>query len=444
MRAGIFGGSRHSFRAGFLGTGVVKVASVALGAGSGVLLARILGAQGYGVYAYAMALVTLLAVPAQLGFPSLLIRNIAAYEVRGQWALMRGLLIRSNQVSLAFSLLLYGALSGGYWLLRGADDSESMSTILWGGMLLPLLTLGAMRGAALRGLRHVALGPFPEMVLKPALFILLLFVVPVFRPGLTLSPAVVMSTHVIAAAVTFGVGAFLLVRRLPAEMKEVRPKFDTRIWFASAIPLLAISALEIINAQIGVLFLGILAVPEDVGVYRATNAAADLVGFAYLAVGMAVAPSISRLFSQRNLSGIQHLMTKSARVSLCFALPVAALFIGFGGSVVGVVFGEEFRRGGVALGILSVGQIVNCATGAVVPLLNMTGFEKDTLKGFGLAITCNLLLDLFLIPIWNVEGAAFASATSLIVWNVFLVWLVYRRLGIDATALGIWKFQRQS
>jgi O-antigen/teichoic acid export membrane protein len=42
-----------------------------------VLLARMLGAEGYGIYAYAFALVTLLAMPAKAGLPQLVVRETA-------------------------------------------------------------------------------------------------------------------------------------------------------------------------------------------------------------------------------------------------------------------------------------------------------------------------------------------------------------------------------
>ena len=54
----------------------------------------------------------------------------------------------------------------------------------------------------------------------------------------------------------------------------------------------------------------------------------------------------------------------------------------------------------------------------------------------------NLLLSALLIPPFGMVGAALASTTSLIAWNLILVVRVRQRLGIDSTCLG-WKRRSQ-
>ena len=77
-------------RAG-LGSFGIKLANTALGFAVATALARGLGTAGYGVYSYVFSLVSLLAIPAQLGLPSLVVRETAKAYVHQQWALMKGL-----------------------------------------------------------------------------------------------------------------------------------------------------------------------------------------------------------------------------------------------------------------------------------------------------------------------------------------------------------------
>ncbi len=56
-----------------------------------VLLARILGAEGYGIYAYAFAFVMLLSMPAQAGLPTLVIRETARGMAEGKPELVQGI-----------------------------------------------------------------------------------------------------------------------------------------------------------------------------------------------------------------------------------------------------------------------------------------------------------------------------------------------------------------
>ena len=62
--------------------------------------------------------------------------------------------------------------------------------------------------------------------------------------------------------------------------------------------------------------------------------------------------------------------------------------------------------------------------------------ERDGAVGTAVGAGLNLLLNAALIPIWHVTGAAIATAISISVMNVLMSWLVWRRLGLHATALG--------
>src|SRR5258708_8555215 len=73
------------------GVVVLQAASVIMGFGLAILLARLLGGAGYGRYAYALAWASLLTTPALLGLDRFLVRGMAVYEVDGDWRLMKGL-----------------------------------------------------------------------------------------------------------------------------------------------------------------------------------------------------------------------------------------------------------------------------------------------------------------------------------------------------------------
>ena len=68
-----------------LGTLGTSVAAAGLAFITSMLLARVLGATGFGRYAYAVAVVEMLTIAAALGLGRLLVRNVAAYETRSAW-----------------------------------------------------------------------------------------------------------------------------------------------------------------------------------------------------------------------------------------------------------------------------------------------------------------------------------------------------------------------
>ena len=428
---------RHQGLAGFLARGFagsagLKVLQVFLSLALSVLLARMLGPEGYGIYAFAFSIVTLVSVPGQLGLPMLMVREVARYQQAAHWGRLRGLLVRSNQLGLLSSIVILVACYG-YLLLFNGGDLEQRATLMWALALVPLITLGNLRGAILRGLRKVLQGQLPEMLVRPALLVLLLVAALLFR--WPLSPADAMLLHCVAALLAFLLGAGMLMRALPGEVRAAKTCYETRAWVRSLLPLSFIAGMQVINSQADIFMLGVMTSKEEVGAYRVAAQGATLVMLASTAVNVVIAPQITRLYHAGEMARLQRMVTLSARLILAASLPLALLFIIFAKPLIGLVFGADFVMAALALAILCGGQLFSSAVGSVGFLLNMTGHESDAARGMILAVLVNILLNFLLIPKYGINGSAVATAASLVVWNVLLFIRVWRHLRIDSSAL---------
>lgn len=417
---------------GSLGSLAVKIAHVTLGLGVTVILARVLGPQAYGVYSWSFALVVLLAIPARMGFTQLLVRETAAYQLQQEWGLLRGLLLRANQAVVATSVVLAAVAGTILWRLGDRLESAEILTFGWALLLLPLMALGDLRGAALRGLRHVVMGQLPESVLRPAFLIVL---AGAGAALIEMNAPAAMALHAVAAGMAFAIGAVLLLRWLPGEVRSAESRFETRRWLSSIVPFSLIAGMQVINSQTDIVLLGFFVPSEDVGFYTVAAKGATLVPFTLSAVNMVIAPYISRLHAKARADTLQDVLTWTARVILLTALPVAAILILFGNPILGFIFGPEYAAGYVALVILCVGQVINAGAGSVGMLLTMTGHERDAAFGVSIAAGLNVVLNLLLIPQFGMAGAAVATAASLLTWNLLLCLRAYRHLGLVTTAV---------
>ncbi len=404
-----------------------------LSVGVTVLLARVLGAHDFGIYAYALAVVTLIAVPAQFGIPMLVLRHAAGYEAQGDWERLRGLLRRAAQAVLALAAALALIAGGIGALLAERLPAGSFATFAWALLLLPLLALSALTGAAVRGLRHVVAGQLSESVGRQ--IPLLALVGAALALGYGLSAQTAMALHAVSAGLALGVGVVLLKRWLPDPARQAKPRYEDRAWARTVLPLALMASAHALSAYTDVVMLGLFRPAAEVGVYQVAAQTAMLVVFGLGAVNMVVAPNISRLHALADHARLQRMVTGSARVVLAGALPVAFVLILLGGVLLEWVFGAEFARGHAPLAILAAGQLVNAAAGSVGFLLNMTGHERDTAVGVGIAAVANVLLNLALIPPFGMVGAAAATAVTLAAWNVILCRQVYRRIGIVSSPL---------
>lgn len=429
VKAEIAGGAAGSF--------TLKAAGMLLRFGVGVVLARLLGADGYGIYAYAMALVGLMQVPVQLGLPNLLVREVAAYREKEEWGLLRGLVARVNQGVGALAVLAgLGALAAtwGYAEIRG---EPTWLTAFWVSLLLiPLASLSALRQATLRGLRHVIMGQTPEFLVRPGLAFLAFLTLYLWFGAQGVSPVSAVMVQVGVAAAAFLLGAWWLLRRIPEPVRSSVPEYETRVWARKALPFVALAGMGVINQRIDIVMLGLFRPDATVGIYQAVVVGGSLVSFGLQAVNTAVAPQISRLWATRDLVQMQRLATASARVSAAVALPVAVVFATLGGPLLGLAFGSEFSAGALALAILAAGQFINSFFGSVGGFLTMTQYAGLAMRGVGIAAGSNVIMNALLVPRFGMDGAAVATATSVALVNLILFFWVRRQVGISSSVLG--------
>ena len=77
-----------------------------------------------------------------------------------------------------------------------------------------------------------------------------------------------------------------------------------------------------------------------------------------------------------------------------------------------LAYGEDFTRGYSVIVILSAGAIVKAATGPAEWMMIMIGQQKMVLWVTGSAAVTNIVLNIFMIPVWGLEGAATATAIA--------------------------------
>jgi O-antigen/teichoic acid export membrane protein len=415
---------------------VLKATNTGLTFLYGVLLARLLGANGYGVFAYVLALVTLLSIPAQSGLPNLVMRETARGMGQGHPELVQGIWRWSGKFVVVFSLVLV-LLAGPLLLLwQGGVNSLQGTTLVWALALVPLIALGNLRGAALQGLQKIVVGQLPEFLIEPGLFVLLLGIAGLLSHG-GLSAPLAMALQVLAALVAFLAGAWMLWRNTPRSVRRAQPLSEGWSWMASSFLFALIAGFGVLSRQTSTVILGIFVPPTQVGVYRVAVQVASLTSFGLMAINTVVAPRFAHLYAQGKMDRLQRLATGSARVVLAVSLALSTLFILAGKPFIILVFGSDFATSYTPMVILVVGQIMNSSVGSVAYLLNMTGHERETVRGLAAGALSSVGLNLLLVPVWGIRGAAAATASSMIVWNFVLWWEVRKRLRINSTAFSI-------
>ncbi len=414
------------------GTFLLKIIGLFLSLVTGIMLARMLGAEGYGIYAFPMAVVGLLTIPSTVGLPQLLVRNIAQYNAKGEYGLIRGIIKRANGFVLILSLS-FSALSVALYI--GFDPEKLASplgkTFVIAMGLLPIISLKHVRLAALRGLGKVLFGQIPDILIKPLLFVSFLSFL--FLLPISASPQIIMCFQLISAFAVFLLGDLLLKRNLPEKVFSSEYVFDTKRWINSAVPFLFLGLMQIVNQRTDLVMLGILRPVSEVGVYRAVVHGSTFVTFVLSSVNTAQRPQIARLWAMGEKEKLQRMITASTRVISIATVFAAGVLFFWGRFFIVFLFGQEFASGLTALRILCLGQMVNGMAGSVGSILNMTGHEKKSAHAVCIAAIVNVVLNLLLIPRFGINGAAIATAVSLSTWNIILIFWVKKYTGLKST-----------
>jgi O-antigen/teichoic acid export membrane protein len=396
-----------------------------------LLLTRLLGARGYGVYAYALSWMMALIVPAMLGLDRLIVREVAVGNARDGEGSWRALLDWSGRMILASSTTLALLAATVSWLTTSSTEKPWAFWLAMGA--LPLAALLRLKQAVIQGMQRPVAGQIPEMIVQP-LFFISLALATYFLMG-KLSAAWAMSINVAATAAALTCGTILLARRFPAVIEESRRSAQAGLWLRSALPLLISSGINTINSQLPILTLGAMRGVEEAGILAVAKRMSDLTSLPLLALSAVLAPSVATLWATRDVRSLQWVMTQCARLVTLIAVPLAFAYIFFGSWLL-KFFGAEFARGAPALAILSIGHIVNLTTGSASLLLVMTGYGREVAIVSVACFLLNFVFGVAIIPRWGGTGAAISAAAGMIIWNVWLVLRTRRLMGIRPTIFG--------
>lgn len=429
-----------SLKSNLMRGGLASIAIKIFGLGfsllTAIVLARTLGLEQYGVYSYVLAIVSILAIPAMFGLPTLIVRETAKAEVKQEWGLMRGLWSWANRITASLSLLIALIAAVVLWLNHDSFSQIQFLTFAWGIAFIPLSALAALRGASLRGLRKVIQGQLPEQVLKPALFIVMLAAV-ALTGSTQLTAESAMMLNALSAGVAFIFGALLLWRVKPKQLTNIEMEYERNAWTSSVVPFAVLSGLAVIVTQTDIVMLGLMKTSADVGLYKVASQGADLAALGIVAANMVAMPYMSRLANSNDISGLEKIVQKSARLSLFFSIIITALFAVIGEKLISFVFGSDYVVAYFPLLLLALGQVLHAGFGQGGTLLNMCGHEKGTLITLILSASLNIILNFLFIPLWGINGAATATLISVLFRKVVVWTMVYIIYGIDSSALAL-------
>ncbi|PYG25491.1 oligosaccharide flippase family protein [Pelagimonas varians] len=414
----------------------VRITLMVVNLTSALILARIMGPEQYGIYIFAFAIMSLIALPGQAGLPSINVREISFRIVDRDWAGVLGIVIFTRRLVLGYSLVAGTAILAVYWFfLSDWLSAEEADAILWSALLIPAFILVNVTGANIRGLKRLLLGQLVETLFRPVLFLgfILLLVFPFGQP-LDASSAMLM--HACGAGFALVISLIILRWILVPKSAGLTPTCDRRAILKSIAPLTMVAGMQLILGKTDIMMLRVMRSPEEVGYYQVALQWANLALFVHQAVLMVSGPSIARAYRKGDLVAVQRTLTASARLVFLGALPLGILLLFFGEEIIGMSFGAEYIPAVSALSILLIARMVKASFGPIIQLSKMLGWENLMFGLVTVSALINVVLNYLLIPSYGIAGAAIAAVIADFFWKTALVGLAWWRLGLVSFPIG--------
>lgn len=404
-----------------------------------IYLARTLGAEALGVYALGLTAGGLVSIVGAAGVPQTASRFVAIYASTGQTQKLRRFLWFGALALLVTNLIVGIAMVlGKHWIADRIYHTPILARYMH--FFAAIMVLGALTtflGQALAGYKDVArrtvitnfIGTPATMLLSVALVSLGLGLWGYLAAQVASSCLVLI---LLAAAIWK-----LTPRsdRASAEPSTTKmPMFEKEV-FSFAAVLLGMNAMEFVSGQSDRIILGIYLNAREVGIYSVAASMVSFVGLFLQSINQIFGPTIAELFAKGEHDLLQHLYQTLTKWSLGLTIPLGLAIMIFAKPLMGV-FGPDFREGWPVLVIATVGQLVSCGVGSVGNLLLMSNQQKRVVRAQAITVGLTLGLNLILIPLIGLTGAAIASAATNVSLNLLWFRDVRNRLSLFPSRAG--------
>jgi O-antigen/teichoic acid export membrane protein len=398
-----------------------------------VVIARGLGAEALGTFAFGMVVLKLLAVFSRLGFDNAALKYVPRYRDEGSDSYILGLTIVGLGFPMATGIVLGVGVTVGEPLLSPFFNQRLLETLPLFAIGIPLLSTMFVGMAITRGYDESKYAVYTRDIGQSLTAIVL-----VAAGAFILND---FAATVLGYVVSMGVGVALVawfLRRQEALRFDRRPEFEIREWFTFSVPMLAIAVTQFLTNWTDILMLGAFVSAEEIGWYQAAYQTTLLL-LVVLQSANSIFPSIaSRLYDRGERERLESTyigMTKW----IVYLTALGGVFLILYRSEVLRLFGETAPEAETALVVLAVGQFTVAGVGATGYLLSMSGYERVESVNTFAVVLLNIALNYVLIQQYGIVGAGAATAISLGLLNLVRLAEVRWFLGLQPYHRTYWR-----
>lgn len=375
-----------------------------------IYAARVLGANGWGVFSYAITLIAFLTLFSDVGISPILNREISRTDDPAK---------RSRILSTSFFLKIFLL---GICVLIVIFIAPRLSTVSGANAILPLISL-VLIFDTLREFGFTICRALEKMEWDAGLFLLTNLAIVVFGfVFLYIAPTVKSFTY--GYVVGTGIGAVAMFYVLRKNFAGLIKHFSGGLIkpiLTSAWPFAIAGVLGMLLTNTDILLVGWMRSVEEVGFLSAVNRIIQLLYLVPSVLAVSLLPTFARLAGKDNAK-MRRAMERAVSIILLAGIPLAIGGFILGVPIIKTIFGDAYAPGIAAFKILSL----TLPLGFLGTILSYAIFAFDQQRKLIVFSTIggvlNVVLDLLLIPPFGITGSAWATFGAMLASNSYLWW----------------------
>jgi O-antigen/teichoic acid export membrane protein len=425
MRRGLVGLVSVAFFGGLIGKGLRYSLNI--------VIARSLGIESLGIFAFLLAVVKVGSVVSRGGLDFAMQKYLPIYKGEEEWPLISSTTLIGLITPLLLGIVCAIAIFVFKDTLRSAVSPELGDYIWFYAFGIPLFSSMMVGIAGTKAFKESKYSVYARDIGQSSVLVLFALV-----GGYVLSDFTVVAYGYIFSLIVGLLLSVYFLFRLGAFKRPPTTSVDVREIFAYSAPLMFVTITRQILSWTDTLMLGKFETAAAIGLYHASFQTSLLL-LLVLQSSNSIFPSIaSDLYYNGELQRLE-LLYKSISKWIAYFTGIGFVLVLLFTSEILTLFGTDDASAEFALIILSFGQLVVATSGPVGSLLNMSGYERLQFINVCVITILNIFLNYILIQRIGLLGAAIASATSFALLNIGQIIELKALLGIQPFDTSYWK-----
>jgi stage V sporulation protein B len=394
------------------------------------IMSRFLGPDGYGLLGLTIPFQGIFQILSAGGLPPAIAKYVAEYKALDEDDMVRQVIFTSLKFMVVLGILMSLLVFFSAPLI--ANNIFHKPAVTFPLQAVALITpfsviVGGFRGAfqGLYKMEYIVATRVVEQVFMITGAVLLVSV-GFYAAGAVLGTGFGFMASAISALIIF---RMYLWKYLPKPDKMFNFIDELRLiktLLVFSIPVIITALSEMFIYDMATFVIGVYLATNFIGYYTAADPIARLPLVISLSVATAVLPAASEASALKDKRLLENYIVQSYRYVILLVLPLCVGIALFSKPLLGILFGSDFVFGAEALSILVIGMTFYTLFMVAASITQGLGHPRLPMIILIGGTVLNLILNLIMVPIYGIVGAAIATSLAALTIMLVILWRTYK------------------